>query len=311
VSSPVKLGMLAWNQYTTWPAMRDAAVRADQLGYDDLWTWDHLYPIVGSDQGPILEGWTVLAGWAGATERARIGLMVGANPFRNPALVAKMATTLDHVSGGRAILGIGGAWFETEHTAFGIDFGSGFGERLDRLDEAVLLLRRLLAGERFSHEGRFYTFHDALCEPRPIQKKLPILVGGSGPKKTLRTTARYADAWNSGGTAEELRRKDAILRERCAEIGRNHEEIERTASVWMTIRDDPAEARRVLGVNAVANGDTLADDDVVFVGSPQKIADELRPIVDVGFRHILIDAMAPYDAETLERLPEVRELLAG
>jgi alkanesulfonate monooxygenase SsuD/methylene tetrahydromethanopterin reductase-like flavin-dependent oxidoreductase (luciferase family) len=152
---------------------------------------------------------------------------------------------------------------------------------------------------------------DALCEPRPVQAHLPILIGGSGPKKTLRTTARYADAWNSGGTAEELRRKDAILRERCAEIGRNHEEIERTASVWMTIRDDPAEARRVLGANAVANGDTLADDDVVFVGSPQQIADELRPIVDVGFRHILIDAMAPYDAETLERLPHVRELLAG
>jgi alkanesulfonate monooxygenase SsuD/methylene tetrahydromethanopterin reductase-like flavin-dependent oxidoreductase (luciferase family) len=152
---------------------------------------------------------------------------------------------------------------------------------------------------------------DALCEPRPVQAHLPILIGGSGPKKTLRTTARYADAWNSGGTAEELRRKDAILRERCAEIGRSHEEIERTASVWMTIRDDPAEARRVLGVNAVANGDTLTDDDVVFVGSPQKIADELRPIVEVGFRHILIDAMAPYDAETLERLPQVRELLAG
>ena len=102
-----------------------------------------------------------------------------------------------------------------------------------------------------------------------------------------------------------------MLRERCAEIGRNHEEIERTASVWMTIRDDTAEARRVLAANAVANGDSLSDDDVVLVGSPERIADELRPIVEIGFRHIIVDAMAPYDAETLERLPEVRELLAG
>src|SRR5206468_3698414 len=160
-----------------------------------------------------------------------------------------------------------------------------------RLDESVMLLRRLLDGERIAeHVGRFYTMRDALCEPRPIQPHLPILIGGSGPKKTLRTTARYADAWNSSGTAEELAAKDAVLRERCAEIGRNHEEIERTASVWMTIRDDTAEARRVLAANAVANGDSLSDDDVVLVGSPERIADELRPIVETGFRHIIVDA---------------------
>ena len=124
--------------------------------------------------------------------------MVGANTFRNPGLTAKLATTLDHVSGGRAVLGIGGAWFEREHDAFGFEtWGSGFGERLDRLDESVMLLRRLLDGERVTHEGRFYRFHDALCEPRPVQAKLPILIGGSGPQKTLRTTARYADAWNT------------------------------------------------------------------------------------------------------------------
>jgi alkanesulfonate monooxygenase SsuD/methylene tetrahydromethanopterin reductase-like flavin-dependent oxidoreductase (luciferase family) len=314
VERPIKVGALLWPQTNSWPALRDAAIRADAAGIDSLWTWDHLMAIVGPWEQPILEGWTTLAALAALTERATLGLMVGANTFRNPGLTAKLATTLDHVSGGRAILGIGGAWFQREHDGYGFDetWGSGFGERLDRLDESVMLLRRLLDGERIEeHVGRFYTMRDALCEPRPVQAHLPILIGGSGPKKTLRTTARYADAWNSGGTAEELRRKDAILRERCAEIGRNHDEIERTASVWMTIRDDPAEARRVLGANAVANGDTLADDDVVFVGSPQQIADELRPIVDVGFRHILIDAMAPYDAETLERLPQVRELLTG
>jgi F420-dependent oxidoreductase-like protein len=309
----VKIGALLWPQTNTWPALRDAAVRADRAGLDSLWTWDHLMAIVGPWEQPILEGWATLAALAGLTERATLGLMVGANTFRNPGLTAKLATTLDHVSGGRANLGIGGAWFEREHDAYGFDetWGSGFGERLDRLDESVMLLRRLLDGERIgNHEGRFYTMRDALCEPRPVQAHLPILIGGSGPKKTLRTTARYADAWNSGGTAEQLAAKDAILRERCAEVGRNHEEIERNVTVWMAIRDDPAEARRVLAGNAAANGDTLADDDQVFVGSPDKIADELRPIVEVGFRHILIDAMAPYDAETLERLPQVRELLS-
>jgi alkanesulfonate monooxygenase SsuD/methylene tetrahydromethanopterin reductase-like flavin-dependent oxidoreductase (luciferase family) len=309
----VKIGALLWPQTNTWPALRDAAVRADRAGLDSLWTWDHLMAIVGPWEQPILEGWATLAALAALTERASLGLMVGANTFRNPGLTAKLATTLDHVSGGRAILGIGGAWFEREHDAYGFDetWGSGFGERLDRLDESVMLLRLLLDGERIgNHEGRFYTMRDALCEPRPVQAHLPILIGGSGPKKTLRTTARYADAWNSGGTAEQLAAKDAILRERCAEVGRNHEEIERNVTVWMAIRDDPAEARRVLAGNAAANGDTLADDDQVFVGSPDKIADELRPIVEVGFRHILIDAMAPYDAETLERLPQVRELLS-
>ena len=120
--SEVKIGALCWNQYTDWPALLEAGIRADRLGYESLWTWDHLYPIVGSSDGPILEGWLTLAAWAQATERIRIGLMVGANTFRNPALVAKMVTTLDHISGGRAYLGIGGAWFETEHTAFGIPF---------------------------------------------------------------------------------------------------------------------------------------------------------------------------------------------
>jgi alkanesulfonate monooxygenase SsuD/methylene tetrahydromethanopterin reductase-like flavin-dependent oxidoreductase (luciferase family) len=152
--------------------------------------------------------------------------------------------------------------------------------------------------------------HDALVAPRPVQPRLPILIGGSGPQKTLRTTARYADAWNAGGSLEDLRKKDAILRERCAEVGRNPDEIERTTSVWMTIRDDPHEARQVLAANAAANGDSLSDDDVAYVGTPEQIADRLRPIVELGFEHVIVDLMAPYDAETLERLPDVRERLA-
>ena len=308
----VRVGALLWPQTGSWPALRDAGLRADSAGLDSLWTWDHLMAIVGPFEQPILEGWTTLAALAAITTRPTLGLMVGANTFRNPGLTAKLATTLDHLSGGRAILGIGGAWFGREHEGYGIDFGSGFGERLDRLDEAVMLIRRLLDGERIAdHAGRFYTMHDALVAPPPIQTRLPILIGGSGPQKTLRTTARYADAWNAGGSLKQLGADDEILRERCAEVGRNPDEIERTTSVWMVIRDDPAEARRVLAANAAANGDKLADDDdEAFVGPPEKIADELQPIVELGFRHVIVDAMAPYDAETLERLPEVRERLA-
>jgi F420-dependent oxidoreductase-like protein len=308
----IRVGALLWPQTDSWPELRDAALRADQVGVDSLWTWDHLNAIVGPWEQPILEGWTTLAGLAPITSHATLGLMVGANTFRNPGLTAKLATTLDHLSGGRAILGIGGAWFEREHDAFGIEaWGSGFGERLDRLDEAVGLLRRLLDGEHVTHEGRFYQFHDALCEPRPVQDHLPILIGGSGPQKTLRTTARYADGWNTGGSPEELARKDATLRERCAEIGRNPDEIERTMSDWLIIRDDAADARRVLEEALARNGTDFGPDDHAYLGSPRKIADELRPAVEIGFRHIITDLMRPYDAETIDRLPELREALAA
>ena len=153
----IKVGVLPWGQRTDWASLQDIGRRADELGYDSLWTWDHLYPIQGDWRGPIFEGYLTLAGWAAVTSRATLGLMVGANTFRNPALTAKMATTLDHISDGRAVLGIGGAWFEREHEAFGIEFGSGFGERLDRLDEAVQLMRGMLEARSRPRAARAIT----------------------------------------------------------------------------------------------------------------------------------------------------------
>ena len=220
-AAPIKFGAQLWSQASGWPQFRDAAGEAEAAGWDSVWTWDHLLGIFGPWDQPIFEGWTALAALSSTTSRVSLGLMVGANTFRNPGLTAKLATTLDHVSGGRAVLGIGGAWFEREHDAFGIDFGSGVGERLDRLDEAVMLLRRLLDGERITHAGRYYTFNDALCAPRPIQAHLPILIGGSGPKKTLRTVALRGDAWNTSGWVDEVRGKLETLDARCAEVGRD------------------------------------------------------------------------------------------
>jgi F420-dependent oxidoreductase-like protein len=305
----VKFGAQLWPQTTSWLDFRDAAIAAENGGWDSIWTWDHLLAIFGPWQQPIFEGWMTLCGIAPVTGKVRLGLMVGANTFRNPGLTAKLATTLDHVSGGRAVLGIGGAWFEREHDAFGIDFGASVGERLDRLDESVMLLRRLLDGERFSHEGRFYTFHDALCEPRPIQKKLPILVGGSGPRKTLRTTARYADAWNTSGTVDEVRQKVETLEAHCADAGRDPKQIERTISFPIVIRDDTEAAQQAFDGLLAHNRAPDLKGDRVLLGSPQYIADELQPYRALGFETLIARLPGPHDRETLGRIGEVNAAL--
>ena len=165
----MRFGAAFWINRTDWPDLRDACLAAERAGWDSLWIDDHLLADEGDPADPKLEGWATLSALAVLTERVRLGLLVAANTFRNPGLTAKLAATVDHLSGGRLVLGLGGGWFEREHDAFGIDFGAGFGERLDRLDEAVGLIRRLLDGERVTHEGRFYTMRDALCAPLPVQ----------------------------------------------------------------------------------------------------------------------------------------------
>ena len=306
--------MLLWSQAATWPEMLDATRRIEAAGYDHLWTWDHLYAIYGDPYQPIFEGWSMLAGWAIATERIRLGLLVGANTFRNPGLVAKTATTLDHISNGRAILGIGGAWFDLEHQAHGIEFGSGFGQRLDWADESVAAMRSLLDGRSVtSTPGGRYAFDDLRQSPLPIQPHLPIMIGGSGEKKTLRTVARYADQWNAFGDAEKLARKDAILRRHCAEVGRDAGEIERTVGCKIVIRDSRAEAERVWA-DQMAHQRTPREEfdgpTTLWMGTPEDIAAEIRSRVAVGFETVIVELPAPFDVETIERLiGEVKPLV--
>ena len=314
----LKLGAILWNQYTDWPTFLQAGIRADRLGFDSLWTWDHLYPIVGSHEGPIFEGYLTLAAWAQATARIRVGLMVGANPFRNPALVAKMVTTLDHISNGRAYLGIGAAWFETEHRAFGLDFGESPGERLRWLREALPVMRGMLHGENPSAAGPHYRMQDVRNDPPPIQQHLPLLVGGGGEKVTLRLVARYADANNMGGGFESVQRKEAILRRHCEEVGRDHSEIERTANIGpMIIRDSRDEAERVLQRIYERNGGATKwsgrPASAQPLGPPETIAEIVAPYLELGYRHLIFGFPAPYDEESMIRLAqEVRpKLLRG
>ena len=305
----MRFGAAFWVQRTGWPELREAVLRAEAAGFDDLWIDDHLLCDEGDWPDAKFEAWTTLAAVAAITGRARLGHLVSANTLRNPGLTAKMATTIDHVSGGRAILGIGSGWFEREHEAFGFDFGSGIGERLDRLVEAVPLLRRLLDGETVTHEGRFYTFRDALCAPRPVQDHLPILVGGAGPRKTLPLVARSADMWNTYGTLEEVAAADAILREACETAGRDERAIERTVNLNVVVRPTRAAAEAAwaswMAVHPPQDGEAA-----LAAGGPiGDVAAAVARYRDAGFAHPILIFRTPWDLETMGRLPELRAAL--
>ena len=312
---PIRVGALLWPQRSSWAELAESARLADEAGLDSLWTWDHLHAIVGDPLAPIFEGWTTLAAWAAQTERITLGLMVGANTFRNPGLTAKTAVTVDHISEGRLWLGLGGAWVEYEHTAAGIEFGRGFGQRLVWLDDSVSAITRVLAGEVVTSEpdGR-YRFEALEHHPLPYHGagRLPLMIGGGGEKKTLRTVARYAQGWNVGGTVEKMERKTGILREHCAAVGRDPLEIEHTLVAFAVLRDDADEAARVLQERLDANGsDHVIDPALDFLGSEEQVAAQWRRYLELGFTHIVVDLPAPVDRETLERLPRLRELVAA
>ena len=312
--SETRLGVLLWSQAAEWSELEASARRVDELGYDSLWTWDHLYAIFGDPYQPIFEGWTALGAWAKVTSRVRLGLLVGANTFRNPGLVAKQAATLDHISDGRAVLGIGGAWFQLEHTAHGIEFGASPGERLTWLDEAVGAMRSALDGEPVtSPAGGRYAFDDLRQQPLPLQEHLPIMIGGSGERKTLRTVAKYADQWNAMGSVEKLRHKNEVLRRHCDEVGRDESEIERTVGCKPIIRDTEGEARRLWEAQMDHNRTPMADvadDDTFWVGTPEQVAEKMIERREIGFSTFLAEMAAPYDDETLARwIGEVKPMV--
>ena len=213
MSRRFKVGVQLHPQHCTVDDLRAAWVRADEMGVDSIWTWDHFFPLYGPADGDHFEGTTLLAAMAVTTRQAMIGLMVGCNSYRNPELMADIHRTIDHLSGGRAYFGIGSGWFERDYTEYGYEFGTARG-RLDRLADGLPRIRARL---------------EALT-PSPVGK-LPLLIGGSGEKVTLKLVAQYADAWNSFGPPEVWAAKNAVLDRWCADLGRNPNDIERTVCV--------------------------------------------------------------------------------
>jgi F420-dependent oxidoreductase-like protein len=256
------------------------AQAAEAAGFDLVTVMDHLYqiPPVGPAEQPMLEGYATLAAIAARTSRVRLATMVTGVTYRNPALVAKMVTSLDVISGGRAVCGLGAAWFEAEHDGYGFDFPP-IGERLDRLEEAIQICRLMFTEERPTFAGRHYRIERALNSPRPIQPGgPPILIGGSGERRTLRLVAKYADIANWFGLPDELRHKTEVLERHCEEVGRDPAEILRTVLLTVVLVSDPADVGPTL--------DRLPPERraQAVVGTPQEAAERLQPYLDLGIR---------------------------
>lgn len=233
----VRFGCFLSQQMQTWAETLDEFQAAEDLGFDHAWLVDHFVDTDGSPDLPCLEAWTLLAALAAKTSRIRLGVLVSSNTFRHPALLAKEAVTVDHVSGGRLILGIGTGWHEDEHRRFGIDLPP-VGERVDRLEEAIVMIKGLTSQDRTTFDGRYYQLDDAPFQPRPVQPHIPLLIAAHRPRM-LRLAARYADQWDTfatiAGSATDgletpVAERIAALDAACAEIGRDPTEIRR--STW-------------------------------------------------------------------------------
>jgi probable F420-dependent oxidoreductase len=222
---PIRIGVQLRQQHTTYQSYADAVRRAEDLGVDTIWDWDHFFPLTGDPQGSNFEGWTLLTAMATLTQRAEIGCLVTCKSYRNPTLLADMAKTVDHISNGRLILGIGAGWFERDYQAYGYEFGTA-GSRLDALEKGL---------ERIKS-------HWEVCAPKPMRNPIPILLGGGGEKVTLRLVAQYATISNTFGDPPTLAHKMQVLDNWCTKVGRNPHEIERSISLPRSVSISQLEA---------------------------------------------------------------------
>ena len=260
---------------------------AEELGYDAAWLDDHFYGVVTPPDDDSLECWTLMAALARETSTLRFGTLVGCNGYRHPPLVAKMAASLDHISGGRLEFGIGAGWYEKEFVAYGYEFAP-VGTRLRQLEEALEICRRMWTQERATFEGRHYAVRGAWCNPKPVQRPHPpIMIGGGGEKVLLRLVARHADGWNFGGSVEEFCTKIAVLDAHCRDVGRDPATIERSWFGNVVIEPDAERLRRRLEKRAARGGFTVEMDRQALIGTPEQIAIRIREYVDAGVTHFI------------------------
>lgn len=280
----------------------EQAKAAEAGGFDRIFLMDHFYqlPGIGDPDDYMLECYTTLAALAQHTNRVRLSALVTGNTYRNPAVLAKIVTTLDHVSGGRATLGLGSGWFELEHDAFGIPFNT-FSERFEKLEEALTIILPMLRGERPTVDGDHYQVVDAINSPAPIST-IPIMIGGSGEKKTLRMVAQYADESNLTCSAADVPRKLEALDAHCGRLGRDRSEIKVTKLVMMVIGRTHDEAVKSLHVYADTHGwpaevvELMAPQ--LTIGDPDEIGEAVRDLMALGLDGLTLNlATVGHDPE--------------
>ena len=310
----MKFGVSIGQERVTWPEIEEAAVLIEELGFDSLWCHDHLIPSdPGRNEGPCLEAWALLGALARMTKNISIGPMVIGNTYRNPVLLAKSATTVDIISGGRLIFGIGAGWFEMEHTAYDFPFYT-VGERISRLDDSVELIKKLWTSDGpVSHAGKYYSLTDAPFNPQPVQQPHPpILIAGGGEKRTLRVVAKWADMMNVHGAAETVAHKYRVLEEHCQRVGRNSAEIEKSANGAFIPPEKMDDWSMYMDrLSKTMPEQMKARSSGAVVGDMDTIRDWVRGHTEVGTQHIIFTMRSPYPLESLRTfarkiMPEFR-----
>ena len=290
-------GSQFYNQLTSWETIKSVLNVMEQGRWTSVYTYDHFVPpwtrtadVVESDLHPTLEGWSLLAGMAAVTSKLELGVLVSGNTYRNPALMAKMAATIDEISGGRAILGIGAGWNIREHEAYGWEFPP-MRERQDRLEEACELIHALFTAERFvDFNGKYYQLKQAPFAPKGVKRKIPVMVGGTGPKRTLRTLAKYGDIMNAICGPDDLKRLWGIVEQHCEDVGRDPAEIKRSVHVPMQLIHD--ETKAVLARRG---------NPWTMVGAKQYVIDRCAAFIEAGVDEFCL--------QSIEQRPEVYQEL--
>ncbi len=292
----------------------DIAQAGEKAGFDSIWVMDHFYqlPGLGKPQEPMLEAYTLLSAIAGVTKDVNLGALVGGVTYRNPAVLAKTLSTLDVISQGRAIWGIGAAWFEMEHKDFGFEFGT-FGERFEKLEEALQIVKSMFVNEKTTFNGKWYQVSDALNSPKPIRPGgPPVLIGGSGEKKTLRMVARYADACNVFGPVKQVRHLMSVLDDHCAAIGRDPSTVCRTRLSTLIIADtkEQAESEVAARFGATKIADLPQDikarvEHMSTYGSAESVGEEMQALLDAGLTGHIFNLPRAHDIDSVHRAGEV------
>lgn len=303
----ITIGAHIVQEHMDFSQVRKICKTAEDLGFDSVTLMDHFRPYYPPKNGNLLECWTTLSALAMETRKIKIGTLVTCASYRNPAVLAKIAACLDHISGGRLKFGIGAGWFQKEFDEYGIPFRKPK-ERIERLEEAIQIIKKMWIQEEASFNGRYYKIDRAMCYPKPIQKpNPPIIVGGSGEKFTLRVVAKLADGWNSPGSFERYANKLAVLKRHCENVGRDFREIRPSWSAWVILSSDRKKIAEFQPSYIKNLNDFI---DAYLIGTPDQCVEKIQRFIDLGvtdFELVFPDTFPMYEGVScIPRLETMR-----